>query len=253
MSSPPAQSTEMTATNKRTPILTKRQPSFGLGEAESASVVRMVQAVTPSATLDGRHLEMGALLRLMDIATCAAAEQHSRVNCVTVAMGDVVVENVPVVGDILVLVAEPVLAGNTSLEIALSVTAERGAERRVVCEAFFTYVTTRSASGEKQRVPPLPPSPSERVLWAKRSAAYRKALLAVESKARDAPPPTPSGGGSGEGGAGAGGFLFECSEVVLPAHQNHMGHTFGGVVMDWMSKAASARESCWWNVCVCSL
>lgn len=206
----------------------RRQASFERSAAESASLVRMVQVVSPSATLDGFHLDMGALLRFMDIATCAAAEKHSRVNCVTVAMGDVVVENVPIVGDLLVLVAEPVLAGNTSLEIALTVSSERGDERRMVCEAFFTYVTTRGATGEKQQVPPLAPGSSEHVAWAKRSAAYRKALLAVESKANDAPPLPPRGGVG----------VFECTEVVLPAHQNHMGHTFGGVVMDWMSKAA---------------
>ena len=43
----------------------------------------------------------------MDIATCAAAERHTKVNCVTVAMGDVVVEHSPRVGELLTLTAEP--------------------------------------------------------------------------------------------------------------------------------------------------
>ena len=32
---------------------------------------------------------------------------------------------------------------------------------------------------------------------------------------------------------------LEMVEVVLPSHQNHMGHTFGGAVMHWMHSAAS--------------
>lgn len=42
------------------------------------------------------------------------------------------------------------------------------------------------------------------------------------------------------------GFDIEMTEGVLPAHQNHMRHTFGGVVIAWMAKAAlavAARKS----------
>lgn len=219
--------------------------SFRLKEV-GGSVVRMVQPVTPSHTLDGTHLDMGALLRLMDIATCAAAEKHSGVNCVTVAMGDVVVESTPTLGAVLELVAEPVLVGNTSLEIALTVTGSRGPQRSVVCEAFFTYVTTRNAKGEKQLVPPLAESSSERLRWASARAAFRKALLAVESQASSAPPASPRSPGPSsdeQEQEASSAPVFECSEVVLPCHQNHMGHTFGGVVMDWMSKAALVAAS----------
>ena len=49
-----------------------------------------------------------------------------------------------------------------------------------------------------------------------------------------APPPTPSSET----------FTFETIEVVLPKHQNHMGHTFGGVVMSWMHKTADVLRHC---------
>jgi acyl-CoA hydrolase len=55
-----------------------------------------------------------------------------------------------------------------------------------------------------------------------------------------APPPTPSNET----------FTFETIEVVLPKHQNHMGHTFGGVVMSWMHKAA---RTCCARHCGCAV
>ena len=75
-------------------------------------------------------------------STCAAAERHTKVNCVTVAMGDVVVEHSPRVGELLTLTAEPVLVGRTSIDVQVRVSAEKGQVRRHVCDAAFTYVTT---------------------------------------------------------------------------------------------------------------
>ena len=72
-------------------------------------MIRMIQPVTAAHSLDGERMRTGALLELMDIATCASAEKHAGVNCVTVAMGDVVFESKPKIGVILELVAEPVL------------------------------------------------------------------------------------------------------------------------------------------------
>ena len=101
----------------------------------SNSCVRMVEQVSSV------H-DVGLLLQRMDIATCAAAERHTKVNCVTVAMGDVVVEHSPRVGELLTLTAEPVLVGRTSIDVSVRVSAEKGKVRRHVCDAAFTYVTT---------------------------------------------------------------------------------------------------------------
>ena len=190
-------------------------------------MIRMVQPITSSLTLDGVNLDTGELLKIMDIATCASAEKHTGVNCVTVAMGDLVLEHSPTVGAILELAAEPVLVGRTSLEIALTVTAERGAARQFVCESFFTYVTTRGPKGDKQLAPPLLlDQASERRRWATTIATHRKTLIQLENKAALSPTPSNSAPvmastGGDVGAASAGGFL-ECSEVVLPAHQNHV-------------------------------
>ena len=52
--------------------------------------------------------DLRPLLLLMDIGSCASAEKHTRVQCVTVSMGDVVIENLPRIGDMLELRASPV-------------------------------------------------------------------------------------------------------------------------------------------------
>lgn len=89
-------------------------------------------------------------------------------------MGDVAIEHFPHVGELLELRASPVSVGRTSLDIAVLVVAhgvaapEASAGGRAadgtararppaqrVCEAFFTYVTTRGPGGEKRFAPPL--------------------------------------------------------------------------------------------------
>jgi acyl-CoA hydrolase len=195
----------------------------------SKACVRMVEQVSSV------H-DVGLLLQRMDIATCAAAERHTKVNCVTVAMGDVVVEHSPRVGELLTLTAEPVLVGRTSIDVQVRVSAEKGQVRRHVCDAAFTYVTTRGPDGEKRFCPPLEDDDAtERTRWARATAKRRRALLKLQ-----APPPTPSNET----------FTFETIEVVLPKHQNHMGHTFGGVVMSWMHKAA---RTCCARHCGCAV
>lgn len=193
-----------------------------------SNVVRMVEQVSSA------H-DVGLLLQKMDIATCAAAERHTKVHCVTVAMGDVVIEHSPRVGELMTLTAEPMLVGRTSIDVAVRVSAEKGAVRRHVCDAAFTYVTTRGPDGEKRFCPPLEDDASERTSWARATAKRRRALLKL------ATPPQPLGTET---------FTFETTEVVLPRAQNHMGHTFGGIVMAWMHKAA---RTCCARHCGCAI
>ena len=91
-------------------------------------------------------------------------------------------------------------------------------------------VTTRGPDGEKRLAPPLDETSDPRRVWARETARRRKGLLKLGGPT---PPPTPRDAPSSPTDA-----TLEISEVVLPAHQNHMGHTFGGVVMSWMHKAA---------------
>jgi acyl-CoA hydrolase len=178
---------------------------------------------------------------------------------VTASMGDVVIEHYPKIGELLELRASPVDKGNTSLNIAVSVVAhgcsgggdgdddenddnddgENDGENenrtvctKRVCEAFFTYVTTRGPDGGKRYVPPLQTTTMDgEDAWERTLARFRKKLIRSEQSvtkhridytiARHK-------------------AIFESSEVVLPSHQNHMSHLFGGVVMGWMCKSVTA-------------
>ena len=216
----------------------------------SATVV-MVELVTTAHCVEtdangtGRIMDVRPLLRLMDIATCASAEKHTGVNCVTASMGDVVFDHMPTAGDLLELTATPVFAGRTSLDIGLTVICiGEGGVRNFVCYASFTYVTTRGPEGQKRFCPPLSEEHDSEdgshkrskstTDWARTTARFRRSLVKVEMKSASLV--------KNESGV-ASGFETEFSEVVLPAHQNHMGHTFGGVVMGWMAKAALAEAS----------
>lgn len=208
----------------------------------SSMDVRMMECVTTNLTVDGVRMSIQPLLKLMDLCTCAAAERHTGVNCVTVSMGDVVFETYPQCGDLLELVARPVLVGRTSLDISLTVTAEGGdGIKRMVCEASFVYVTTKGPNGEKRLCPSLPTNrrfESERLEWETRIAEHRRNLLKVERTTFNEP--------GDENDQQSTQCDLETREVVLPFAQNHMDHTFGGQVMAWMAKAAvavAARKS----------
>jgi acyl-CoA hydrolase len=219
----------------------------------TASDVVMIELITGAHTIDSEWMDVKPLLSLMDICTCAAAEKHTGVNCVTVSMGDVVLEYYPKCGEMLELTARPVFCGRTSLDISLSVVAEAGSVRRRVCDAIFTYVTTRGPQGEKRLCPKLSDSfveggaTSEQHDWERTLAKHRRSLLTVEQKRSSGDLHTLADTlAAAKDEQSLSGFDLEISEVVLPAHQNHMGNTFGGVVMAWMAKAAlalAARKS----------
>mmetsp|Transcript_8802 Transcript_8802/g.22147 ORF Transcript_8802/g.22147 Transcript_8802/m.22147 type:complete len:186 (-) Transcript_8802:1245-1802(-) len=170
-------------------------------------------------------------------------------------MSDVVFENYPQVGDVLELVARPVLTGRTSLDIVLTVTLERdGIDKQIVCEASFVYVTVRGPDGEKRFVPPLPGNchfDNERFEWEtliaqnrrnllkiERDKSFRNGTLATDSVSNNTNTENIDGVGDVDPP-----YDLESREVVLPYTQNHMDHTFGGQVMAWMTKAVMAVAS----------
>ena len=213
----------------------------------------MMEIVGSHLCQDGRRMDVMRLLQLMDLCTCAAAEKHTGVNCVTVSMSDVVFETYPILGDVLELLARPVLTGNTSLDIHLTVTAEgNGGLRSMVCKASFVYVTTRGPHGEKRLCPPLEEGNSngrnvvyeddESWHWEAKVAKHRRNLVQLERKNSL----EHEGDGDNDKGDSTPTFDLISTEVVLPAAQNHMEDTLGGQVMEWMAKAAmavSARRS----------
>ena len=246
--------------------------------------VKMFEIVDASSwTTCGKGImeidDLRPLLWMMDIGSCASAEKHTSVNCVTASMGDLVIEHYPKIGELLELHASPVDTGTTSLNIAVTVYAHGGvdndnddeeeesssssssnnssssssnnsdedgsmeedkdepkpAQTKRVCEAFFTYVTTRGPNGEKRFVPPLDSgcrSEDDSSDWERTMARFRKQLIRSEQQSSTLRPKDHT--------ILLQKAIFESSEVVLPSHQNHMGHLFGGIVMGWMCKSALA-------------
>ena len=126
-----------------------------------------------------------------------------------------------------------------------------------MCEAFFTYVTTRGPNGEKRYVPPLEEEEKTngnvvtvssssstiqqqkqqqiyicKLKWERTLAYFRKELIKSEQQLVK----TFNSTSTSNCQSNTPTDIFEMSEVVLPSNQNHMKHLFGGVVMGWMCK-----------------
>mmetsp|Transcript_2689 Transcript_2689/g.5488 ORF Transcript_2689/g.5488 Transcript_2689/m.5488 type:complete len:194 (-) Transcript_2689:1192-1773(-) len=107
-----------------------QRPPSPVSSRERA-LVRMFETVTASHYTNGNDDDdddaevddLRPLLLMMDIGSCASAEKHTGVNCVTASMGDVVIEHYPRIGELLELRASPVSVGRTSLDIAVVVVA----------------------------------------------------------------------------------------------------------------------------------
>jgi acyl-CoA hydrolase len=118
-----------------------------------------------------------------------------------------------------------------------------------VCTAQFSYVTVRDPAGGKVLCPPLKPE-TDAARWEMLLADARKKLMRLEAAAPPpAPPPPPTAQSAAPPWAWpcaprarapfSEQTTVEMTEVVLPPHQNHMQHTFGGIIMDWAHKAAA--------------
>merc|ERR1712194_67213 len=107
--------------------------------------------------------------------------------------------------------------------------------------AIFTYVTTRGEKGEKQLCPALDPDDDEMKL-ANETAVFRKSLMKVKTE-RHPSIDTPDATITSFQNKTHASTRLTMTEVILPPHQNHMKHTFGGVVMNWMHDAAHSCVS----------
>jgi acyl-CoA hydrolase len=209
------------------------------------------------------HLDEGCLLRWLDLATCACAERHTRVNCVTASVSDLhfhdALSSMTAIGFVITVSATPVRTGNTSLDIHVTATVENPntGENRTVCSAFFTYVTCRGPDGIRPKVPKLSmpahlgdtnddwlafmqlerqklipsmkstlePQSTEEMMQSLGLGSASSPLCSAPSVQKESPISTSR-------------TNVEILELCLPTNLNHMSHTFGGEVMRWMMKTA---------------
>lgn len=88
------------------------------------------------------EVQVGHILRLLDICSCLSAEKHAKKPCVTVTLDDLIFENKINPGDIVHFAAKVSRAFTTSMEVGTTVeaeSAETGKKCRIA-KAYFTYV-----------------------------------------------------------------------------------------------------------------
>jgi acyl-CoA hydrolase len=135
-----------------------------MDEATCASTRTTMIHVVSAQDLVGRpgasHLREGFLLKLMDLCTCASAEQLSGQSSVTLAVDDLLFSDTRLrAGETVQVSAQVNCAWGTSMECGCTVVVDNegggdGGDVRHVCRAFFTFVSL-GRDGKKIRLPKL--------------------------------------------------------------------------------------------------
>ena len=225
------------------------------------TVVHIVEpsdvVVRPGESASSFHnLREGALLKLMDLCTCASAERLAEQSCVTLSMDDLVFVDTRIrLGETLEIRSQVNRAWNTSMEVGCTVLADPeegcGPSRRL-CKAFFTFVRLKKKNCNILYTPsltkPVPVTAENKrryeLAQARRKIRFRrKDIIAQGSerkkKMREMPaalPPSPGLQKTSPQFCKAAPALV-VSEIVLPQHANHHGATFGGQIMEWMARS----------------
>jgi uncharacterized protein (TIGR00369 family) len=125
-------------------------------QAESRRHVVLAQVMLPADANPSGDVHGGTLMKLADTAGGIAAVRHAKRRVVT-AIADSMTFEYPVkVGDLVSLDAEVSWVGRTSIEVEVSIAAERvvTGERRRTSLAYFVYVALGN-DGSPHPVPPL--------------------------------------------------------------------------------------------------
>ncbi|CAK0831702.1 unnamed protein product [Prorocentrum cordatum] len=207
----------------------------------------MLETIRPQQCDESGNLIFGELLRWADLATCASAEAHTRSNCVTGEVTDLVLEEgvIPRSGDTVELTAQPVLVGNTSLVVELHVRIEKSQgdasmKRWSVCTVQFTYITMKGPSGERPKCPPLEGEEATFLSAHRRDVLKKKGAIVrqLEEEPLEDLQDKFQHLNVSKDAVRVRDTVQLTIELVLPPHTNHMNNTFGGQVMYWMHKAA---------------
>jgi acyl-CoA hydrolase len=202
------------------------------------------------------HLREAFLLKLMDLCTCASAEQLSGHSSVTLAVDDLVITDTTLsVGETIVCKAQVNCAWGTSMECGCTIVCDNDTDgsQRTLCGAFFTFVSL-GEDGKKIRLPKLQALDSDNLrrmalAQERRKLRFRRAAIIARAAANVLRVTTAESSASFTPSASSPTTacleapLLTSTEIVLPQHANHHGNTFGGQIMAWMSIAARVVAS----------
>ena len=161
------------------------QPSDQEATSQAQRHVVLAQVMLPADANASGDVHGGTLMKLADTAGGIAAVRHAKRRVVT-AIADSMTFEYPVkVGDLVLLDAEVTWVGRTSIEVEVSIAAERvvTGERRRTSLAYFVYV----ALGDDGHPYPVPAlelrSDADRQRYAK-AEERRRFRLAQRSQHR---------------------------------------------------------------------
>ena len=126
-----------------------------------SSETRAVLAATvlPGQTNPAGNIHGGEIMKMMDAAAGVAAQKHSRTNVVTARVDELCFKQPVYVGDYVVITAEVIYAGKTSMEVFVTVESQNLTKEdrpRIALTAFFTMVSL-DENGRPAPVPELIP------------------------------------------------------------------------------------------------
>ncbi|MGH7900533.1 MAG: acyl-CoA thioesterase [Thermodesulfobacteriota bacterium] len=141
---------------------------------ETRFKLETTKAVLPEDTFYGNFMSVGKLMKDIDEIAAILAIRFARGVMVTVSVDDLYFYSPIRVGDIIMLKAELIYVGNTSLVIGLKVFSEDSNtfERRYTCTAFLNFVHLDDSGKPKHLPKYTPDTPIEIMLW--KEAAARK-------------------------------------------------------------------------------
>ena len=149
------------------------------------------EVMMPSQTNPNGNVHGGEIMKLMDSAAYAAARRYARSNVVT-ARVDELEFHLPIrIGDLVVVTADIVYVGHSSMEVAVNVIVEDlddGGDPQLALSAYFTMVAL-DRNARPKSVPPLTLETEEA-----RAAFEEGKRRYAEHKARKRRTVTPAGG-----------------------------------------------------------
>jgi len=143
---------------------------------ETRFKLETTKAVLPEDTFYGNFMSVGKLMKDIDEIAAILAIRFARGVIVTVSVDDLYFYSPIRVGDIIMLKAELIYVGNTSLVIGLKVFSEDSNtfDRRHTCTAFLNFVHLDDSGKPKQLPKYTPDTPIEIMLWKEAEARRQR-------------------------------------------------------------------------------
>jgi len=167
------------------------------GKTPNRSAVELAQVMLPSDCVNTNGLVSGGVvMKLMDNACGIVAVRHCGTNTVTVVVQGVNLFSPVLSGDVLMVQARPVFTSAKSIEIAVSVRAERYnisnsfLHQEIVAitdQAYFTFVALPLGDKNPSALPMIPlrlETKEDRETFEKRKAVYQQRRALIGSSRR---------------------------------------------------------------------